>query len=327
MKAVLLKEFGGVDQLYIGTTEDPDIGPNDVLVKVEASALNRADTLQRRGLYPPPPGASEIIGLEMSGVITQVGTSVTTKKIGDRVCGLLAGGGYAQYVSINEHLALPIPGGLDFLQAAAIPEVFLTAFQALVLLADLKEGERVLIHAGASGVGTAAIQLAKKIGASQIIVTASKGKHELCLSLGADHAIDYKSEDFESAVSDLTDGQGVDVVIDFLAASYFQKNINSMGFDGRMVMLALMGGVQVESLQISNILFKRLKIMGSTLRARSLDYKIDLAQSFYKMALPSFIDGSLSPIIDSVYDWSEVAAAHTFMEANKNAGKIILKIS
>lgn len=327
MKAVLIKEFGEPEEMYLGEHQKPEMASNEVLVKVKATALNRADTLQRKGKYPPPPGASSILGLEMAGVIESIGAEVEGWKVGDKVCGLLPGGGYAEFVTINSQCLIPIPDGWSFEKAAAIPEVFLTAFQALSYLAKIQKGERILIHAGASGVGTAAIQLARCFGAQQIIVTASAGKHELCKKLGADVAIDYKTQNFEEEVLQITDNQGVDVVIDFLAAPYFQKNINSLAVDGRMVMLALMGGWQVENLILANILRKRLHIMGSTLRARTLDYKIKLTRDLVDFSMPLFASGQLQPVIDSVFDWTNVVEAHKYMEANKNKGKIILKIS
>ncbi len=326
MKAVIIKSFGGAEQLMIGDWLTPEPSDHEILVRVKATALNRADTLQRKGGYAPPKGASPILGLEMAGEITAIGNKVTKWKIGDRVCGLLAGGGYAEYVTIHEDIALSIPSNLTFQEAAAIPEVFLTAFQALFLLSDLQNNEKVLIHAGASGVGTAAIQLAKAKQA-EIFITASKGKHAACANLGAHHAIDYKTENFEQVISEKTAGLGVNVIIDFLAAPYFQKNINSMAMDGRMVMLALMGGWKVQEINLLNILRKRIHIKGSTLRARSLEYKIALVQAFKSEFWNEFATGKIHPVIDSVMDWKEVSDAHRYMEANKNTGKIVLNIN
>ena len=326
MKAILLKAFGDADQLYLGEAPTPTFTSTEVLVKVKATALNRADTLQRKGSYPPPPGASEILGLEMSGIIEQVGSDVSRWKPGDRVFGLLAGGGYAEYVSTHENMLLEIPENWNFHEGAAIAEVYLTAFQALSYLSNLQKGETVLIHAGASGVGTAAIQLAKSMGAAKIIVTASKSKHKVCKNLGADITIDYRTQNFEEVIKEITQGKGVDVIIDFLGASYFQKNINSLAMDGRLVILAFMGGIKIEELNIVNFLRKRIKIMGSTLRARSLDYKIQLTQDFANYAMPKFITKELQPVIDSVFDWKDVVEAHRYMEANKNKGKIVLRV-
>lgn len=326
MRAVLIKEFGDVDQLYIGEVDAPKLKPNSIRVKVVATALNRADTLQRKGFYPPPPGASTVLGLEMAGEVIEVGSKVAKWKKGDSVFGLLAGGGYAEQVVIHEDVAMSIPKGMSYTDAAGIPEVFLTAFQALSYLAKLQPSEQILIHAGASGVGTAAIQLAKAIGAGKVIVTASKGKHQICKDLGADVTIDYASQNFQEEIAKTTDGVGVDVIIDFLAAAYFQKNINSLNFDGRMIMLALMGGMQLDNVNIGNILRKRIRIIGSTLRARTLDYKIGLTKDFSDFAMHRFADGSLKPVIDSIYNWKDVREAHSYMEANKNKGKIILTI-
>ncbi len=326
MKAVLIKKAGAPENLYIGDWETPQPKPHEVLVKVKATALNRADTMQRKGMYPPPPGASPILGLEMAGIITKVGSEVTNWKVGDKVCGLIAGGGYAEYAVIPASQVLPIPPNLSFEQAAGVPEVFLTAFQAINWIGNLQKGESILIHAGASGVGTAAIQIAKAIGA-KVFVTASKGKHATCLALGAEKAIDYKTQNFQEEILAYTDGKGVDMLIDFIAAPYFQQNINSMNFDGRMVILALMGGLIAPEVNMLPILFKRIRIQGSTLRARTLDYKARLTKDLSDFAWQRFETGEFKPIIDSVYDWTEVVAAHEYMEANKNIGKIILRIS
>jgi putative PIG3 family NAD(P)H quinone oxidoreductase len=326
MKAIQIKAFGGPEELYLGDYETPNPAENEILVKVEATALNRADTLQRMGKYPPPEGDSPIMGLEMACEVVEVGEQVIHWKVGDKVCGLLGGGGYAEYAVIPERLALPWPEGFDAVQAAAIPEVFLTAFQALRWLAQLQEGERVLIHAGASGVGTAAIQLAKVMGAHPV-VTASAGKHSLCQELGAELAIDYKAENFAERLKDYTKGKGVNVVIDFIGGPYLQQNLEVMGLEGRMVLLAFLGGVKVDHLNISPVLRKRLQIIGSTLRARDLEYKIRLSSDLQLFAWPLFANGQLRPVVDKVYDWSEVAEAHRYMESNQSKGKIVLRIS
>lgn len=326
MKAVLIKAFGAPENLYIGEWETPQPKPHEILVQVKATALNRADTMQRKGQYPPPPGESPILGLEIAGVVTALGNEVTQWKIGDKVCGLIGGGGYAEYAVIPANQALPIPPNLSFEEAAGIPEVFLTAFQAINWIGKLKKDETILIHAGASGVGTAAIQIAKAIGA-KVLVTASKGKHETCLNLGAAQAIDYKTENFQEKILAYTDGKGVDMIIDFIAAPYFQQNLNSMNFDGRIVILALMGGFKLADLNMLPILFKRIQIYGSTLRARTLDYKARLTKDLSDFAWDRFETREFKPVIDSVYDWKEVVAAHEYMEANKNIGKIVLRIS
>lgn len=326
MRAIQIHQFGSIEQLYLGDFPTPEPGIHEIRVKVKATALNRADLLQREGKYPPPSGESPIIGLEIAGEVEKLGTGVQKWKIGDRVCSLLAGGGYAEYVVLHEDMAMAIPENLDFLAAAAIPEAFLTAFQALVWIANLKAGEKVLIHAGASGVGTAALQLVRLLGATAY-VTASADKHALCTALGAVHCIDYKTEDFANAIKEYTEGRGVDVVLDFLGASYLERNLQSLALDGRMVMLATMGGAQAPNINLGQVLMKRLRIQGSTLRARSLAYKTDLTRAFMDLTWSHFASGQLFPVVDKVLDWEDVAQAHLYMEEYKNQGKIVLSVS
>ena len=326
MNAILFDTPGDPSVLYMGESPTPHPSEREILVNIRATALNRADTLQRKGMYPPPPGASSILGLEMAGEVVEVGEGVSKWKIGDPVMALLPGGGYAEYVCIHEEMGMQIPKGLSFEQAAAIPEVFLTAYQAIFWLGKLQARERILIHAGASGVGTAAIQLAKSLGA-EVYVTASKPKHATCLELGAAHTIDYRSEDFSERVAHFTNGEGVDMILDFLAASYLAKNLASLATDGRLVLLALMGGSKASQVDLGMVLRKRIHLMGSTLRARSLAYKIDLTQAFYAYCCPKFESGVFKPVIDSVVSWKEVGAAHKRMEANLNIGKIVLTLT
>ncbi len=325
MKAIHVVDPGPDSRLVIKEMDKPTPGPHELLVHVKATALNRADLMQRKGHYPPPPGTSEILGLEMAGVVEAWGNECFGWQAGDPVFGLLASGGYAEYVTIAAPVAMRMPGLLTFEQAAAIPEVFLTAYQALDWLGNLKAGETVLIHAGGSGVGTAAIQLAKQRGA-KVFVTASAGKHAACLALGADAAIDYKSEDFPSKVIDMTAGAGVDLVIDFIGAPYFEMNINSLALDGRLVLLAMMGGSKVDSFNLSHLFRKRIHFKTSTLRSRSLAYKSELTQSFVRDFMPLLEDGSIGPIIDRVFDWSSANEAHEYMAANKNTGKLVLRV-
>ncbi len=325
MKAILLKKYGGVGELYLGEAPTPLIKDEEVLVQVKAAALNRADILQRKGLYPPPPGESDIIGLEVSGEVAAVGKAVTEWAVGDRVFALLAGGGYAAYAKVHKDLLLQIPEKISFEEAAGLAEAFLTAWQAIVWLADLQGGETILVHAGASGVGTAAIQIAALKGAD-VIVTASAGKHNLCTKLGANHCIDYRLEEFAEKVRQRCP-DGVHVVIDFIGAPYFEKNLSVLAADGRMVMLGFLGGTKLESLDLRPVIFKRLKVMGSTLRARSLEYKSALVRDFKKHGLPALAAGKMRPVIDSVFDWQQVQEAHAYMEANQNQGKIVLRIT
>ena len=325
MRAVLIKNPGPDSSLEIGKYETPRPAENEVLVRVHATALNRADLLQRSGNYPPPQGASPLLGLEMAGTVESWGSRCSGWKKGDRVFGLLPGGGYAEYVVIPQDLLLRIPDPLTFEQAAAIPEVFLTAYQALFWLGELKARDRVLVHAGASGVGTATIQLAR-LAEADVYVTASSSKHALCKELGALEAIDYKNEDFVERIQGITNGRGVHVLIDFIGAPYLQKNIEALGLDGRLVMLGLMGGVRVESFHLGKLFRKRIHVKASTLRNRSELYKIDLTQAVASFCLTHFESGALKPVVDSVYNWHEVEEAHRRMAGNHNAGKIVLRI-
>lgn len=324
MKSILIKD--GSTELYLGEAPDPIMANDEILVRVKATALNRADLLQKRGLYPPPAGASTIIGLEMAGVVENIGSDVTNWKIGDRVFGLLSGGGYAQYTTIPAAHAMPIPDELSFEEAAAIPEAYLTAYLGIVQLARLKSGDIVLIHAGASGVGSAAIQIAKELGATAIATCGGAKKRQVISTLGAALVIDYKTESFVEKVKAFTNNRGVDIILDCVGASYFQDNINSLAIDGRLVIIGTMGGNKADGVNLSDILRRRLEIIGTALRSRSKEFKTDLTQRFAEFALPRLADDRLVPVIEHVYSWSQVNQAHAEMEANRNTGKLILKI-
>lgn len=326
MKAIVLNQPGGAEQLELGAFPKPEITNNEVLIKVKATALNRADIMQRQGNYPPPKGASPILGLEMAGVVEEIGAHCSTYKPGDRVCALLPGGGYAEYAAVPEAMILPIPENLNFQQAAAIPEVFLTAYQCLFWIGQLKSNETVLIHAGASGVGTAAIQLAREIGAHIIVTAGSERKLAVCRDLGAEAAINYKDGPFASNVLDATENRGVDLILDFVGASYWQQNLSALALDSRMVLIALLGGARVEQVNLGVLLRKRIQLTATTLRTRSLDYKIRLTREFADFALPRFADGRLKPVIDRIFPWECVVEAHQYMEANQNIGKIVLRV-
>ncbi|ARS37465.1 NAD(P)H-quinone oxidoreductase [Pontibacter actiniarum] len=326
MKAILVKQPGGPEQLILGEHEQPLPKPTELLVKVHATALNRADTLQRQGKYPPPQGGSPLLGLEIAGEVVEAGVNCTRFKKGDKVFGLLPGGGYAEYAVIDEGMAMPVPDKLSMEEAASIPEVFLTAWQALVWLGRLQAGERALIHAGASGVGTAAIQLARALQA-EVLVTASEQKIQACLDLGAQKAINYREVPFEEEVLAHTNSEGVDVIVDFIAGPYFNQNLDCLRLDGRLVILANLGGGKVDGVDLRKVLSKRLHVMGSTLRARTRDYQVKLTEDMSRFALPLFKEGKLKPVVDSVYDWKDAAEAHRYMEQNKNIGKIVLRVS
>ena len=317
---------GEPEVLTLRTVPKPIPAEKHVRIKVAAAGVNRADTLQRRGKYPPPAGASVLPGLEVSGIIDVIGKGCTKWKPGDRVMGLLSGGGYAEYAVIHEDMVMALPDTINLIHAAAIPEVFLTAYQSMVWLAHLQARETILIHAGASGVGTAAIQLALALDAVPI-VTASREKHNLCSQLGARAMIDYKTKDFAEEVKNITSENGVDVIIDFIGAPYFKKNIEILRTDGRLVLLAVMGGARVEECNLANILMRRIAVMGSTLRARTIDYQIRLSNEFWKFARPLFEEGSLRPVIDKILPFEDAATAHRMIEENKTAGKIVLRMN
>lgn len=324
LRAVLVEEM--TNRLFIGYAEDPVPGDDELLVSVKATALNRADLLQRRGKYPPPAGASTILGLEMAGVVERVGQNVTRWKEGDRVCALLPGGGYAQKVVIPSGMAISIPDHLSFEEAASIPEAFLTAFLNLSVLGKVSAGDYVLIHAAASGVGTAGIQLVREMGGIVIATAGSKGKLEFCQSLGAQHVIHYKEEDFAEKVSDITSGKGVQVILDPVGASYWEQNLQAMGFDGRWLVIGGMGGYQIEQINLRELMRKRVQLIGSTLRSRSEINKMELTREFTAFAEEKFTKGKLVPVIDRVFSWTEAMKAHDYMEQNKNIGKIVLTI-
>ncbi len=325
MRAIIVRKPGGVEELVMDERPTPVAGPHEILVRVKATALNRADLLQRQGKYPPPEGVTDILGLDVAGIVAEVGGAVTRWKPGDRVFGLLAGGGYAEYAVMHEDMAMPIPDPLSFEEAAALPEVFLTAYQALYLIGEMRPEMHVLIHAGGSGVGTAAIQLVRAAG-SHAHVTASSGKHALCRSLGAEQTIDYRTEDFATRLLDATEGRGADIIIDFIGAPYFERNVSALAVDGCLVLLATMGGAKVPRINLRWLFKKRARIVASTLRNRSLDYKIRLTKDLAPLLRLLIEEGRVRPVIDSIYDWKEVAEAHRRMEANLNTGKIVLRV-
>lgn len=325
MRAILVDEPGGPEQLTIGQAPEPEIGPDDLLVEVHATALNRADLMQRAGKYPPPDGVTEILGLEAAGRVAAVGENVEQWEVGDRVMGLLPGGGYAEYVKMDAGMALPIPASLSFIEGAAIPETFLTAYQALVWLGETEPGDHVLVHAGASGVGTAALQIARELGAHPY-ATVSAPKVERARAIGAEEAVDYEAESFDEVILQETDGHGADVIVDFIGAPYLEPNLNALALDGRIVLLATLGGYRAEEFDLRQLFRKRGTLRASTLRNRSADYKRRLAGDVERDLLPLFAEGSIEPVIDRIYEWEDVAEAHRHMEANRNVGKIVLQV-
>ena len=304
---------------------DPTVGPDEALVAIQATALNRADLMQRAGNYPPPPGASESIGLEMAGVIEAIGANVHGWQVGDRVCALLPGGGYAEKVTVPQAMLMPIPAGWDFITAAGLPEVYLTAFVNLYMEANLQPGETVLVHGGASGVGTAAIQLLKATGNPVIVTAGSADKCAACTELGADLAINYREEDFVERVRTFTNGQGVDVIMDMVGADYLAKNLGLLKLKGRLVFISTLSGTKTE-IDLRHLMGKRLRLIGSVLRSRALAEKVAIKANFMARFWPLVEAGTIKPVIDSVYSITQVNEAQQQMAANRNIGKIILQI-
>ncbi len=326
MRAVLLKGFGGPEVLELGEAPRPSPGPGQVLIRIAATSINRADLQQRAGNYAPPPGESEILGLECAGVIEALGDGVGGWRVGDRVMTLLGGGGYAEYATAAAGTLMPIPDHLDLVRAAAIAEVWITAFLNVFREAGLRPGETLLVHGGASGVGTAAIQLAKALGPSPVLVTVgSEDKAEACLGLGADRAILYKSEDFSSRVRELTGDHGADVILDHIGAAYLEPNLACLALYGRLVIIGLLGGARAE-LNIGRLMIKRQRIVGSVLRARPIEEKAEITTAFREQVLPRFASGELKPVIHTVLPLAEVRQAHELMAANANTGKILLQV-
>lgn len=327
MRAAVITEPGDAEVLVVQDVEDPMYGPEDVLVAVHATALNRADLLQRRGRYPSPRGTrSDIPGLEMAGVVEAVGDRVGDWKPGDRVMALLAGAGYAEKVSVHERQLMATPDNLDCEQAASVPEVFLTAYDAMFRQCELAMGESVLIHAAGSGVGTAAIQLAAAASCRVFGTAGSPEKLQQARALGLDVGINYRTEDFAEVIARETGGRGVDVVLDVIGGPYWAQNLASLATRGRLVIVGTMGGATVEA-NLGALMGKRLRVHGTVLRARPLEEKAQLTQDFARRVLPLFARGIVRPIVDHVFALDEVAAAHRLMESNANFGKIVLRVA
>jgi putative PIG3 family NAD(P)H quinone oxidoreductase len=330
MRAIVLAEYGEVDVLRLTEVPDPVPGPEEVLVDIVATALNRADLLQRRGLYPSPllagftPPAPEIPGMEFSGRIAAFGERVGGLSVGDEVMGIVGGGSYAERLVLHEHQLLRVPSSVALSDAAAIPEVWITAFDALVVQGGLTSGRVALVHAGASGVGTAAIQICRAMGARVIVTTSSK-KLDACRALGADLAVDYATEDFVAAASAFTGGIGVDVVLDVIGGDYVDRNIAAIRVGGTIVQVGTMGGGRTE-VNIGMMLPKRATIIGTVLRSRPLAEKIGISRRFAAEVLPLFDAGLVRPVIDSRYALADIGEAHAYMETNANVGKILIDV-
>jgi NADPH2:quinone reductase len=324
MRAVVITRPGGPEVLAIQEVETPEPLADQVRVRVRAAGLNRADLSQREGKYPPPPGSPEHIpGLEFAGEVDAIGPLVRAWKPGQRVMGITGGGGQAEYLVVHEGMLVEIPENLDYIQAAAIPEVFMTAHDALFTQGGLQMGERVLIHAAGSGVGTAAIQLARSVGATVFGTSRTANKLERARLLGLD--VGLSPDNFASEVTQLTQGEGVHVVLDFIGAAYMAQNLEALALWGRLVFLATMGGMRAE-VNLAMVMGKRLQIRGSTLRTRTLEEKLAVTRRFTARVLPLFTHSKIIPVVDQVYPLHEVATAHATMSENKNFGKLILSM-
>jgi len=331
MRAIEISEPGGPEVLKPTVRPMPVPGDGEVLIRVAAAGVNRPDVAQRKGLYPAPPGASDLPGLEVSGEIVATGSGVDAWNSGDKVCALVSGGGYAEYVAVPGSQTLPVPEGLDMVQAAGVPETFFTVWTNVFDRARFAAGERFLVHGGSSGIGTTAIQLCKAFGAEAIYTTVgSAEKAAFCEQLGATKAINYKTEAFEEVIATLTSGKeggkGVDVILDMVGGDYTPRNIASLRSDGRIVQIALMGGAKVE-INLAKIMMNRLTLTGSTLRPQSLAAKADIATALQKKVWPLFASGDLAPVIHATFRLDAAPAAHELMETSTHIGKIILELS
>jgi putative PIG3 family NAD(P)H quinone oxidoreductase len=326
MRAILIERPGDETVLQIGTTAPPALERGMVRIRVAATAINRADLLQRQGLYPPPPGASPILGMECAGTITEVGAGVTGWKAGDRVMALLPGGGYAEETVVDAGSVLPIPERLSFEEAAAVPEVFLTAYLNLFELGALPAGGTALVHGGGSGVGTASIQLVKAAGGRVLVTAGSDEKCAQCRELGADVAIHYRNESFPERVREATGGRGVDVVLDSIGAPYLEGNLASLAIGGRLVLIGLMGGAKVE-INLAVLLAKRLSVVGSTLRTRPVAEKAAIVAGFQRRFGEDLAAGRIRPIVDRVLPLDRAAEAHRAVKASEHFGKIVLAVA
>ena len=325
MRAVQITESGGPEVLTVVELPDLTPGSGEVLIEVAATAVNKADTLQRRGFYPPPPGASDILGLECSGRIAALGEGVTGWTVGDEVCALLSGGGYASQVVVSAGQVMRVPEGLDLVQAAALPEVAATVWSNVFMTADLEPGETFLVHGGAGGIGTFAIQLASAMGTKVFTTAGSAAKLSVCADLGADVTINYREESFLDVVREATDGRGVDVVLDNMGAKYLGDNVKALADDGRLVIIGMQGGVKAE-LNISALLAKRGSVIATSLRARPEIQKAAICAEVVDNVWPLVEDGQVQPVIHEVMPLSEVARAHELMDSSGHIGKIVLTI-
>ena len=323
MTAIAVREPGGPDVLIAQTRPVPAPGPGEVLVKIAAAGVNRPDVMQRQGLYPPPPGASDIPGLEIAGEVVALGNGATRFKPGDKVTALVAGGGYAQFCPVHESNALPVPGSLSLVEAAAIPETFFTVWHNVFERGALARGETLLVHGGSSGIGTTAIQLAKAFGARVVTTAGSAEKCAACIRLGADKAVNYRSEDFVAATKAATDGKGADVILDMVGGDYIERNYEAAAVDGRVVQIAFQGSPRA-NVDFRRLMLKRLTHTGSTLRARPVREKAAIARAIEQKVWPLITAGKVKPVIFRTFPLAQASAAHALMETSAHIGKIVL---
>jgi putative PIG3 family NAD(P)H quinone oxidoreductase len=325
MRYIAAREPGPPEVLHVAYGPLPRPKPGEVLIEVSNAGVNRPDCLQRAGAYPPPSGASPVIGLEVAGTIVARGDDVVEWQVGDRVCALTPGGGYAEYCVTPAGFCLPIPAGLTEIEAASLPETFFTVRNNLFDRAHLRHGETVLIHGGTGGIGLTAIQLAKQIGATVITTVGTDDKAAFCRTMGADHAINYRSQDFVAEVARITEKRGVDVVLDMVGGDYIEKNLKCLALEGRLVIIAFLHGSRVE-LDWRHIMLKRLTVTGSTLRASPLARKVEIAASLKREVWPLIESGKVKTVVHRVFPLAEAAAAHALMESNAHIGKIVLAV-
>ncbi|HEY8517402.1 MAG TPA: NAD(P)H-quinone oxidoreductase [Candidatus Binatia bacterium] len=327
MQAIVIREPGDESVMQLGEVPEPTLGAEEIRIRVRATAVNRADLLQRRGLYPPPPGASQILGLECAGEVLEIGRDVPPGRFreGDRVMALLAGGGYAQQAVVHHGSVMPVEGALDLIHAGGFPEVYLTAYLNLVVLGGLAEGKSALVHGGGSGVGTAAIQLAREMGARCYVTAGSPEKCQRCVDLGATAAIDYKREDFAARIKELTGGKGVDVILDPIGGSYLEKNLASLCVGGRLVLIGLTGGASA-NVNLAPLLTRRLHIIGSTLRTRSNEEKAQIVAGFRERFGEAIAAGRLKVVVDRILPLAQAPEAHRVVAASEHFGKVLLRV-
>ena len=325
MRVVEVPVAGPAKNLTIGQRVVPRPGEDEVLVRVTAAGINRADIMQRNGHYPPPAGASDVLGLEVSGTVAAIGDGVIGWEPGTPVCGLVTGGGYAEYCLVPAPQCLPVPPNVDLVDAAALPEACLTVWTNVFERGRLQAGECVLIHGGSSGIGTTAIQLARLVGARVLVTAGSGDKCAACVDLGADRAINYRESDFAAEVKDATDGRGVDVILDMVGGSYLAANLDSLAKDGRVVVIGLMGGTRAE-VNLATLMSRRLFLTGSTLRARSVAEKSAVREAVQKHVWPWVTDGSFRPVVSARFPLDQVTQAHQLMESSQHIGKILLTL-